>query len=117
MKLEVTMESTVTKPTGAKTKINQNGRIVIPAAIREELGLKPGDTLLLDVEDGVLRIETYPACIRRIQREIAPYARPGILASDELIAERRAEARREEEEFERDEAARRAGWPEADQVA
>jgi AbrB family looped-hinge helix DNA binding protein len=112
------MGSTVTKSTRAKTKINQNGRIVIPAAIREELGIKPGDTLLMDVEeDGVLRIETYPARIRRIQREIAPYARPGILASDELIAERRAEARREEEEIERDNAARRAGSPEANQVA
>lgn len=111
------MDSTVKKSTGAKARINQNGRIVIPAAIREELGIAPGDTLLLDVDDGILRIESYPARIRRIQREIAPYARPGILASDELIAERKAEARREEEEFERDEAARRAGWPEADQVA
>jgi AbrB family looped-hinge helix DNA binding protein len=112
------MGSTVTKSSGTKTKINQNGRIVIPTAIRKELGIKPGDTLLLDVEeDGVLRIETFPARIRRIQREIAPFAKPGILASDELIAERRDEARREQEEFERDETARRAGWPEADQVA
>lgn len=97
------MGSTVTKPTGAKAKINQNGRIVIPAAIREELGIKPGDTLLLDVEeDGVLRIETYPARIRRIQREIAKYIKPGVSLADELIAERREEARREQEELDRE---------------
>jgi hypothetical protein len=60
------------------------------------------------MEDGVLRIESYPARIRRIQRECAQYVKPGILASDELIAERREEARREEEEIERHEAARRA---------
>jgi AbrB family looped-hinge helix DNA binding protein len=96
------MGSTVTKSTMKSAKINQNGRIVIPAAIREELGIAPGDTLLMDVEDGVLRIESYPARIRRIQREFAQYVRPGILASDELIAERREEFRREEEELARD---------------
>jgi AbrB family looped-hinge helix DNA binding protein len=86
----------------AKAPLSANGRIVIPAAIREELGFAPGDTLLMDVEDGVLRIESYPARIRRIQQEFAKYIKPGVLASDELIAERREEARREEEELARD---------------
>ncbi|HUD13151.1 MAG TPA: AbrB/MazE/SpoVT family DNA-binding domain-containing protein [Terracidiphilus sp.] len=86
----------------AKAPLSPNGRIVIPAAIRQEMGFAAGDTLLMDVEDGVLRIESYPARIRRIQREFAPYAKPGVLASDELIAERREEARREEEEMARD---------------
>ncbi|HEY1901307.1 MAG TPA: AbrB/MazE/SpoVT family DNA-binding domain-containing protein [Terracidiphilus sp.] len=86
----------------AKTALSANGRIVIPAAIREEMGFAPGETLLMDVEDGVLRIESHPARIRRIQREFAQYAKPGVLASEELIAERREEARREEEELERD---------------
>jgi hypothetical protein len=66
------------------------------------MGFAPGDTLLMDVEDGVLRVESYPARIRRIQREFAKYVKPGTLLSDELIADRREEARREEEEFERD---------------
>jgi AbrB family looped-hinge helix DNA binding protein len=96
------MGSTVTKSTAAKAKINQNGRIVIPAAIREELGIAPGDTLLMDVEDGVLRIETYPARIRRIQREFAQYLPPGVSLADELIAERREEARQEQEELDRE---------------
>jgi AbrB family looped-hinge helix DNA binding protein len=86
----------------AKAPLSANGRIVIPAAIREEMGFAPGDTLLMDVEDGVLRIESYSARIRRIQREFARYVKPGVLASDELIAERREEARREEEEMARD---------------
>jgi AbrB family looped-hinge helix DNA binding protein len=111
------VSTSVTKPTVAKTKINQNGRIVIPAAIRTELGNAPGDTLLMNVEDGVLRIETFPARIRRIQGEAAKYARPGILASDELIAERREEFRREEEELARDREADRARLQKAEQVA
>ncbi|MGA2277112.1 MAG: AbrB/MazE/SpoVT family DNA-binding domain-containing protein [Terracidiphilus sp.] len=111
------MEKVVTNSRYVSSKINENGRIVIPAAIRQEMGLKAGDTVSMDFEEGVLRIETHRARIRRIQREIAQFAKPGILASDELIAERREEARREEEEIKRDEAARRAGWPKADQVA
>jgi AbrB family looped-hinge helix DNA binding protein len=95
------MKRSVKSRVQGKAPLSANGRIVIPAAIREELGFSPGDTLLMDVEDDVLRIESYPARIRRIQREFAKYAKPGILASDELIAERREEARREEEEFER----------------
>jgi AbrB family looped-hinge helix DNA binding protein len=107
------METTVTTPRSVSSKINQNGRIVIPAAIRRQMGLKAGDTVLMDVEDGVLRLETYRARIRRIQREVAQYCKPGILASDELIAERREEARREDEEFERE----RERWAKVEKVA
>ncbi|MGA2351789.1 MAG: AbrB/MazE/SpoVT family DNA-binding domain-containing protein [Terracidiphilus sp.] len=111
------METIVTSQRSVSSKINQNGRIVIPSAIRQQMGIKAGESLLMEVEDGVLRIESYHARIRRIQREIAQFAKPGILASDELIAERREEARREEEEIARDEAARRTGWLKEDQVA
>jgi AbrB family looped-hinge helix DNA binding protein len=83
----------------AKVPLSPNGRIVIPAAIRQEMGFAAGDTLIMEVEHGVLRIESYAARIRRIQQEFAQYAKPGILASDELIAERREEARREDEEL------------------
>jgi len=96
------METSARTILRAKTSLSPNGRIVIPAAIRQEMGLAAGDALLMDVEDGVLRIESYTARIRRIQREFAPYIKPGVLASDELIAERREEARREEEEMARD---------------
>ena len=111
------MASTVTGPRFVRCKINQNGRIVIPAAIRHEMGLKAGESLLMEVEDGVLRIETHRARIRRIQEEFAQYNRPGVLASDELIAERREEARREEEEMERDREFYQARLPKAEQVA
>ena len=106
------MESNVRTVLRDKAKLSSNGRIVIPAAIREQMGARPGEELYMNLEDGVLKIETYPARIARIQRELAPYRIPGVLASDELIAERREEARREEEEFERDmeeERLRKAG--------
>lgn len=83
------------------TRVNENGRIVIPAAIRQRMNLQPGDSIVMEVEDGVLRIESYRARIRRIQEEFKKFARPGVLASDELIAERRREALLEQEDFER----------------
>ena len=86
----------------AKTRISPNGRIVIPAAIRQHLGVKPGDPVLMEVEDGVLRIESYPSRIARIQRELAKQIPPGVSLADELIAERREEARREREETARE---------------
>ncbi len=89
-------------PVHARASLNANGRIVIPATLRKELGLKAGDTILMEAEDGILRIESVPARIARVQRQFAHLARPGgPLASDELIAERREEARREEEEVQR----------------
>jgi AbrB family looped-hinge helix DNA binding protein len=82
-----------------KTRMGANGRIVIPTDLRSQLGIEPGDTVLMEVDDGVLRIESYPSRVARIQRELAHLRRPEVLASDELITDRREEARRDEEEF------------------
>ena len=94
------MQEYVTKRVELSTRINENGRIVIPAEIRAKMNLKPGDPVLMKLdEDGVLRIESHMARIRRIQDELRKYGKPGVLMSDELIAERREEARREMEEW------------------
>jgi AbrB family looped-hinge helix DNA binding protein len=82
----------------ADAKVNENGRILIPAAIREQMGVKAGDDMVLTLEDGVLRVESYRAIIRKIQEEMQQYKKPGVLVSEELIAERREEARRERED-------------------
>jgi AbrB family looped-hinge helix DNA binding protein len=81
-----------------EARLNEAGRIVIPAEIRRRLGFNPGDTLLLSVEDDVLKIESHRARIRRVQESFRKYIPVGRCLSDELIAERREEARRELEE-------------------
>jgi AbrB family looped-hinge helix DNA binding protein len=94
------MKKNVTNAVEAKTRINENGRIVIPAGIRARMNLKPGDSVLMNLdEDGVLHVESHMARIRRIQDELKKFGKPGSLMSDELIAERREEARREMEEW------------------
>jgi AbrB family looped-hinge helix DNA binding protein len=93
------MASSVTKALPAYGRINESGRIVIPAAIRRQMGIEAGDRLLMEVQDGVLRIESHRARIRRIQEEFKRPMAPGeMLMSDRLIADRREEARRELEE-------------------
>jgi AbrB family looped-hinge helix DNA binding protein len=95
----VMMKENVNSDLRARALMSANGRIVIPAALRQELGMAPGDTLLMQVEDGVLRIESYSARIRRIQQSLQQLISPDRTLSDELIAERREEARREEAEW------------------
>jgi AbrB family looped-hinge helix DNA binding protein len=91
------MQSSVTEAPTTYTKLNENGRILIPAAIREQMGIKPGDSVVLTLEDGVLRVESYRATIRKMQQEMQQYKKPGVSVTDEFIAERREEARRERE--------------------
>ena len=85
-----------------RTKLSPNGRIVIPAAIREKLGFRPNETLVMDVHEGALRVETYLQRIERVQREVARLIPAGVSLADELIADRRAEAKREQEEWDRE---------------
>jgi antitoxin PrlF len=82
-----------------KSQINANGRIVIPFRIRRAMGLEPGDTVTMVLEDGILRIEPYQARLKRIQAELKKFVRPGAPASDELAAERREESHVEMEEW------------------
>ena len=42
---------------GIQVRINENGRVVIPAVIRKGMSLKLGDSVVMSLEDGVLHIE------------------------------------------------------------
>jgi len=77
-------------------RLDAEGRIVIPADYRKALALKEGDDLLVHLEGDSLRLTSRDAAITRIQREIARRVPRGVSLVDELIAERRREAAREE---------------------
>ena len=80
---------------GAQVKVGADGRILIPAALRKAAGLEAGKTLVARLEDDRIVIEDPLATLRRIQKMLEPYRRPGVSVVDELIADRRAEAERE----------------------
>jgi bifunctional DNA-binding transcriptional regulator/antitoxin component of YhaV-PrlF toxin-antitoxin module len=85
--------------TQALSKMHSGGRLVVPSHIRAALHLNVGDELLLRVEEGGLRVISRMEAIRRAQRLIAQYIPASVSLVDELIADRRAEAAREDMEF------------------
>ncbi len=77
--------------------VGDRGRLVLPASVRRDLGLKKGDRVSLKVDaDGEMRLISFREAARRARGMYAHLA-PGRSLVDELIAERREEARREDE--------------------
>ncbi len=78
-----------------RVKVAEGGRVVIPAEYRKQLGLRAGDNVILQLDDGEIRLYTVREAIRRAQEMVRRYVPEGVSLVDELIAERRAEAARE----------------------
>jgi AbrB family looped-hinge helix DNA binding protein len=76
-------------------KVSDAGRLTLPAEVRRTLGLKGPGHVVLTLEDGVVRLSTMRQEIERVRELARPYKPKGRLASEELIAERRAAARKE----------------------
>ena len=79
-----------------QVKVGPQGRVVIPATIRKELGLEPGDTLGVRLQGHQLILEKREHILARLKARFADAPRDVSLV-DELIAERRADARMENE--------------------
>jgi AbrB family looped-hinge helix DNA binding protein len=75
-------------------RLGSNGRLVIPAHVREMLGLKEGDVLSLSLEEGRLVLTSPQAVLKELQAHWARIPRDRVL-SQELVDERRQEAERE----------------------
>lgn len=85
--------------TRAEVEVNPQGRVTIPAQMRSELGLTPGSKVVAYIEDGRLVLEDRAHLLARIQDQVMQTAaEQGHTGSvvDELLAERRAEATRED---------------------
>ena len=78
--------------------LGESGRIVLPAAIRKELGLKAGDRLTVISDAGSIRILNRKMALASIRADIIKHrgSLDGIL--DEFLAERREEATRDARE-------------------
>src|SRR4051812_8848736 len=82
-----------------RVRLAAGGRIVIPAEVRQLLGLKVGEELLLTRDEVGFRLTTYPQAIRQAQSLFAKLKGEGESVVEELLRERRDEAAREEREF------------------
>jgi AbrB family looped-hinge helix DNA binding protein len=84
------------RPETYRLQLGERGRVVLPARVRQRLKLNPGDRLVLIVdESGDMRLASLNRQIEKCRGMFAD-KEPHRIASEELIAERREEARREE---------------------
>jgi bifunctional DNA-binding transcriptional regulator/antitoxin component of YhaV-PrlF toxin-antitoxin module len=76
--------------------VDNQGRVMLPSWWRRKEGVDPSTELCVAVtEEGALVVETRDQGLRRARALLRKYIPEGIILSDELIAERRAEAARE----------------------
>lgn len=72
-------------------RLQEGGRLVIPAPYRKALNMKPGEDIVIRLEDNELRLYPAAQALARAQKFFRKYVhRKGIV--DEFIAERRKEA-------------------------
>jgi AbrB family looped-hinge helix DNA binding protein len=77
------------------SQVDKNGRIVLPSECRKELGVKPGDRVIILIEDGKVRLLSVKQAIKEAQEIVRSFVPEGVSLADELIRERREEAARE----------------------
>jgi len=74
-------------------QVGPQGRVVIPAALRQAMGIEPGCVLVAQVLDGKLVLETQEQVLNQFFSRFAQARmQAGNSVADELIAERRVQA-------------------------
>jgi AbrB family looped-hinge helix DNA binding protein len=92
---ELVSKSGSFQPRETEVQMGPQGRLVVPARLREALRLQPGDKLLARVEGDRLVLEKREHVLARLRARFRTVPESVSLA-DELIRDRRAEARREQ---------------------
>jgi len=85
----------MTVETETRLRVNENGRVVIPASFRKVLGINVGDEIVLRIEGDELRITTLKRRLQRAQSLVRKHVGPGTSLVDELIADRREASKHE----------------------
>jgi AbrB family looped-hinge helix DNA binding protein len=77
--------------------VSQGGRIVLPLELRQKLGIKVGDEIILEwnEDSAELRLMTHKMCLQKAKKLVQQYIKPSKSVVDELIAERREAAKDE----------------------
>ena len=71
-------------------KIIAGGKVVIPAELRRDLGLKPGDTVVIEREGDALVLKSYLQVVREVQAEFRKMVGEDY-SVDQFLAERKAD--------------------------
>ncbi len=73
-----------------RSKITKNGTLLIPAALRKELNLQPGDEVLLRVRDKELHIGTQKLALAQSRKLVRKYIQDNVCLSGKLIHDRKS---------------------------
>lgn len=91
----------MSKSNSAHVNVSETGRLSLPADMRRAVGLDKGGRVRLELVDGVINIrtaETARARIRELAKATGWEKGPSV---DDFVAWKREEARRENEEMDR----------------
>jgi AbrB family looped-hinge helix DNA binding protein len=78
-----------------RAKLNNEGRLVIPAVYRRQLGLKSGQEVMVKLTHDGLLITTFDRALKGFQDDVASLVSEGTSLVDELLTERQSEASKE----------------------
>jgi bifunctional DNA-binding transcriptional regulator/antitoxin component of YhaV-PrlF toxin-antitoxin module len=81
--------------------LGPKGRVLLPAEMRAAMGLGEGDFITAWLKDGEVTMHSHRHGLEKIREAARAMPKRNIYASEELIAERRAENAKEEEELRR----------------
>ena len=78
-----------------RLKVDSSGRLLLPTEVRDRHRISNGDTVVvLDDAEG-LRLRTLDEVIADVQAHFAKHVPRGVLLSEEILADRRAEHERD----------------------
>jgi AbrB family looped-hinge helix DNA binding protein len=75
-------------------ELGENGRVVIPKEVRQTLGVGKGDEVMFIVENGDVKLTSRVALVKKLSGSFAADDKQDL--TEELLNERRKEARRKE---------------------
>ena len=78
-----------------RLKVDNSGRVVLPADLRQENHIAEGDTIVVIKDQQGLHIKTLDQVVAEVQAEFAKHVPRDVLLSDEINAERRSEIERD----------------------
>jgi bifunctional DNA-binding transcriptional regulator/antitoxin component of YhaV-PrlF toxin-antitoxin module len=73
----------------ATVMVDATGRLVIPAKVRQEMGIDGSEELVMGLENGVLTLVSKKAARLAARQAVKGLVPPGVSLSEELIEERR----------------------------
>src|SRR5713101_4994235 len=73
-------------------RVDRQGRLLIPAAVRDQLGIEPDTAVTVWTDGQEMRMARVKAAMKQVQAWAAQFKKPGESVVDEFLRERREEA-------------------------